>query len=149
MSTEENKIRILTRVLDGRSISNPAYESHKRGRNWAAVVSGKNAANFERRFLSTRGETVDLEPVRAGDVLEFGGDYITGGGRRVPDRRWFHVHQIDDELIKFVRYPTMAKALKAARTTPPEAYDSANPDKAMLDAADLAPNIMETTGADT
>jgi len=146
MSTEENHIRILTQELDGRSISNPAYESHKRGRNWAAIVSGKNAANFARSYLKTRRETVDLEPVKAGDVLEFGGDYMTCAGRRVPDRRWFHVHHIDDELVKFVRYPTMAKALKAARTAPPEECISADPERAMLNAANPAPNTIETAG---
>jgi hypothetical protein len=101
--------------LDGRSIENPAYCNHRRGRNWAAVMRGKNAANCDREFLRAKGDIVDLEAVKAGDVIEFGGDYISGSGRRQPDRRWWHIHDIDDDTMTYEPHPSLAKALKAAR----------------------------------
>ncbi len=101
--------------LDGRSIRNPAYCSHKRGRNWAAIMRGKNAANCERDFLNAKGDIVDLDPVEVGDVVEFGGDYITSTGRREPDRRWWHIRAITDDAMNYESHPTLAKALRAAR----------------------------------
>lgn len=110
-----------TNELDGRSIENPAFCDHKRGRNWAAIVRGKNAANSNRDFLRTHGKIVDLEPVAPGDVLEFGGDYITSCGNRRPDRRWFLVQDINDDVITYEQHSTLAKALRAARTVSTEA----------------------------
>ncbi|MGO8332106.1 hypothetical protein ACC778_08270 [Rhizobium ruizarguesonis] len=101
--------------LDGRSIENPAFCNHKRGRNWAAIMRGKNAANCERSFLRAVGEVVDLDCVQAGDVIEFGGDYITGSGRRQPDRRWWYVHDITNDAMTYEPHPTLANALRAAR----------------------------------
>jgi len=101
--------------LDGRSVENPAYCNHRRGRNWAAIMRGKNAANCERTFLRAVGEVVDLESVQPGDVLEFGGDYVTGSGRRQPDRGWWHVQNITDDAMTYESYETLAKALRSAR----------------------------------
>jgi len=106
---------MTTIELDGRSVENPAYCNHRRGRNWGAIVRGKNAANCERTFLRVVGEVVDLEAVQAGDVLEFGGDYISGSGRRHPDRRWWHVQDITDDTMTYMRHETLAKALRSAR----------------------------------
>ncbi len=113
--------------LDGRSIENPAYCNHKRGRNWAAIMRGKNAANCDRVFLRAKGEIVDLEAVQAGDVVEFGGDYISGSGRRQPDRRWWHVHAIEDDALTYESHESLAKALKAARITTPLSITSEEP----------------------
>lgn len=101
--------------LDGRSVDNPVYCNHRRGRNWAAVVKGKNAANCERQFLRAKGEIIDLEGVRPGDVIEFGGDYVTSSGNRRPDRRWWFVQEINDDVMTYEAHPTLAKAMKAAR----------------------------------
>lgn len=101
--------------LDGRAVENPAYCNHRRGRNWAAIMRGKNAANCERTFLRAVGEVVDLEAVQAGDVLELGGDYVTGGGRRHPDRRWWHVQDITHDTMTYEPHETLAKALRSAR----------------------------------
>jgi len=101
--------------LDGRSVENPAYCNHRRGRNWGAIVRGKNAANCERSFLRAVGEVVDLESVQVGDVLEFGGDYVTRSGRRQPDRRWWHVQYITDDELTYESHETLAKALRSAR----------------------------------
>jgi hypothetical protein len=102
---------------DGRSIENPAYCDHRRGRNWGEVMCGKIAANCDREFLSAKGNIVDLEAVKVGDVIDFGGDYVSGSGRRHPDRLWWHVHDID-EAMKYAPHASLANVLKAARAAP-------------------------------
>ncbi|WP_026789806.1 hypothetical protein [Pleomorphomonas oryzae] len=103
--------------MDGGSIRSFVYCSHKRGGNWAAVLSGPNAARMTRTYLSQRGRIVDLTTIKANDVIEFGGDYTTGSGRRIPDREYWHIISIDfdDDSVVFDQYPTPAKALRAAR----------------------------------
>ncbi|CAI9414951.1 hypothetical protein ANOBCDAF_03339 [Pleomorphomonas sp. T1.2MG-36] len=103
--------------MDGGSVESPCYCTHKRGGNWAAQLTGPNAARMTRTYLPQRGRIVDLTTVKAGDVLEFGGDYTTGSGRREPDREYWHVIKIDFDvdMIFFDKYPTPAKALRAAR----------------------------------
>ena len=53
---------MTTIELDGRSVENPAYCNHRRGRNWGAIVRGKNAANCERSFLRAVGEVSTSNP---------------------------------------------------------------------------------------
>ena len=106
--------------LDGRSIENPVFCSHRRGRNWAAVVSGKNAANAQRNFLKAVGRTVDLSQVAVGDVVEFGGDYISSGGIRRPNRCWWLIVKISDEVVSVDPFESLAAAMRAARAKPVE-----------------------------
>lgn len=103
--------------LDGRSIENPVFCSHRRGRNWAAIVSGKNAANAERFFLKARGPIIDLSPVAVGCVVEFGGDYISSGGTRRPNRCWWLIVDISDEAISVEPFQSLAAAIRAARAS--------------------------------
>ena len=101
--------------LDGRSLQNPVYYYHRRARNWGAVITGKNAANCQRAFLRAAGPIVDLSSVESGDVLEFGGDHVSGSGRRRPDRCWWHVLHIDDDTLVFNEHESLSKAIRAAR----------------------------------
>jgi hypothetical protein len=101
--------------LDGDSLENPVFVNHKRGRNWGAVLSGKNAANMHRSFLRSKGATIDLDPVTVGDVIEIAGDYTSSGGRFDPNRLYWRVlAKTDDEMTVEV-HSTAARALKAAR----------------------------------
>lgn len=103
-------------ALDGGALENPAFVSHKRGRNWGAVLSGPNAARMERTFLHTRGATVDVSDVQPGQVIELGGDYITSGGNRQYDRRYLLVLDTDGaDQMTAEQHDTAAKALRAAR----------------------------------
>lgn len=99
----------------GRYLDHPNYERHHRGRNWVAQIVGKNAANSDRAFLGRNGEEWDLSKVAEGDVLEVGGDYITGRGKRVPNRLHWLVLRIDDDEISIASFPSIAQALKAKR----------------------------------
>lgn len=101
--------------LDGDSMENPIFVGHKRGKNWAAILSGKNAANMHRSFLQSKGEIIDLEPVKAGTVLEIAGDYVTSGGRFDPNRRYWRVTAKTEDEMTVEVHASAAKALKAAR----------------------------------
>lgn len=78
-------------------------------------MTGKNAANVQRAFLAMSGNIVDLSKVEPGNVVEFGGDYISSSGRRHPNRQWWIVYDISDELVTIESTETLAAALKAAR----------------------------------
>lgn len=114
-------IETLTVELDGESFENPAYVSHKRGRNWAAVLTGKNAAQMQRSFLPCAGATVDIDGIPAGAALEIGGDYITSGGNRHYDRRYWRIVEVRDDSMTVEVYPTAARLLRAVRQTVAEA----------------------------
>ncbi|MBZ9798733.1 hypothetical protein [Mesorhizobium sp. ES1-4] len=118
-------IETKTIELDGDSFENPIFCSHRRGRNWVAKLTGKNAANMSKSFLKSRGETVDVESVGIADVLEIAGDYTTSGGRFDPNRiYWRVVEKTDDEMTVEV-HASAAKALKSARLAARAAAESA------------------------
>lgn len=110
-----NETEIETVELDGDGLENPVYCGHQRGRNWGAILTGKNAAQMERHFLRQKENIIDLEPVAVGHVLEIAGDYFTCSGRRDPDRLYWRVIEKTEDEMKVEVYPTPAKALKAAR----------------------------------
>jgi len=102
-------------IIEGASVENPAYVSHKRGRNWAAILRGPNAAKMEREYLSQRGAIVDLGSLKRGDALELGGDYITSGGNRHPDRRYYAVHARTETELLVELCSSAAQAIRTAR----------------------------------
>ena len=96
------------------AFNNPIFENHKRGRNWAAEVTGKNAANCDKRFLKKRGAIIDLEGIAPGAVIEIAGDYTTARGGFRPDRRYWLVRSLSETEMKVEEWPSLAKAMKAA-----------------------------------
>lgn len=116
-SVEKAAADVETKVIkvEGESIENPIFEGHRRGKNWVAVLTGKNAANMERRFLKSHGATVDLTGVGVGSALEVGGDYISARGIRYPDRRYWRVTDLDETTMAVEVYASAAKLLKAVR----------------------------------
>lgn len=98
-------------------ISNVHYEKHKRGRNWVSKIVGKNSVQFERTNIGARGGKFCLvDAIACGDVIEMGGDYISGGGVRTPDRGYYLVLAITEKGVECGDFPTMAKALKAQKS---------------------------------
>lgn len=116
-SSEKTVVTVETETIkvEGEAVENPIFERHKRGKNWAAILTGKNAANMERSFLKTRGPTIDLTGVGAGTALEIGGDYISSGGIRYPDRRYWRVVKLDETSMVVEVYASASKLLKAVR----------------------------------
>jgi hypothetical protein len=99
--------------VDGESIENPVYESHKRGSNWAAICTGKNAANMDRDFLPQRGKIIDISRLTSGDVVEIAGDYTSSGGNKSNVRVPAVVLSISEDEMVLDVYSSVAKAMSA------------------------------------
>lgn len=70
------------------------HEAHSRGRNWIAVITPNRAkpGGLEREWLDrVRSTFYSTSGVTAGDFIEVGADYMTGAGRRHPNRSYFRV----------------------------------------------------------
>lgn len=109
-------------VRDGAMLSAPVYEGHKRGKNWMATIAPDPAApgGVARTFVPRgRGEyyyivSADL----VGQPVEFGADYISGGGNRSRSRWYGVVRALTSEVIRIEHYETAAQAIAASRTGP-------------------------------
>ncbi len=81
-------LRIVNRGL----IDVLAWQAHHRGRNWVAFVEvepslpGGIKRTFFPRAAGKVAKVVIPERLAVGDVLEFGGDYVSYGARRSPNR---------------------------------------------------------------
>lgn len=108
----EDQIKVLNFVENG-VVENPVYDGHKRAKNWACLISGKNSVSFERHFLKQNDCLVEVSNIEVGDAIEFGGDYISCGGNRSSDRRYYLVKEIKEEGIIYEEYTSIATLLKA------------------------------------
>ena len=97
-------------------IESPVYESHKRGKNWFAVLEGKNSVDMSMSFQKMRGKLCSCVNLKPGMAVEFGGDYISTGGYRQPDRKIYVIESIDEKGVHCTPYETRAKAMKARFT---------------------------------
>ena len=99
--------------LNEYSMINPAVITP--GFNAAAIVDGTYTADAKKTWLKSSGRTVDLSNVEAGMVVEFVGYDLRseGGWKRV--RLWYLILKIADEKLEFAEFPSLGKALKAAR----------------------------------
>src|SRR5262249_14392556 len=85
---------IALRIEEGALATVPpnCWESHKRGKNWFARIEINPAkpGGLERDFhAKAHGAYYYLLPtLAAGDAVEFGADYYSGGGRKSPTR-WY------------------------------------------------------------
>jgi hypothetical protein len=105
---------ITIEVIDG-LFESPHFVGHKRGRNWAAILNGRNAANVERDALKKTGggEYYDVGALQAGSALEIGSEYTSSGGNCDYNRHYFNVVEIDDNRLILVYRASAAKAMQA------------------------------------
>lgn len=81
-------LRIINRGL----IDVLAWQAHHRGRNWVAFaeVEPSQPGGIKRSFFNRAAGKVAKfiipDRLAVGDILEFGGDYVSFGGRREPTR---------------------------------------------------------------
>lgn len=81
-------LRIVNRGL----VDVLAWHPHHRGRNWVALVEieptlpGGLKRSFFPRASGKVAKVVIPEGLKAGNILEFGADYVSYGGRREPTR---------------------------------------------------------------
>ncbi len=86
----ENDIDIT--IENGALCSAPVWETHSRGKNWMAIiqVDPRSPGGLKRDFADkAKGDCYYMLPSLAvGDAVEFGGDYISGGGKKT-ENRWY------------------------------------------------------------
>jgi len=98
----------------------PVYEGHKRGKNWMAAIQLDPAApgGIGRNFYpSAKGDYYYIiKGLEINTPVEFGADYISGGGNRTR-RRWYGVvRTLTDSQIEIEQFPTARAAVEAGRT---------------------------------
>jgi hypothetical protein len=83
---------VAYRIEDGALAGVPCWESHKRGKNWMAVIetSPSSPGGLARDFATkAKGDLYYILPsLNPGDAVEWGADYYTGGGSKRADR-WY------------------------------------------------------------
>lgn len=107
-------------IVAGATQDAPIYQTHKRGKNWMAVIHQDPAQpnGLGRRFIpKARGEGnyyIVEGAIKGGEPVEFGADYYTGGGSKCASRWYGVVVSISDEEIVLVNATTAKRAIKLA-----------------------------------
>jgi len=113
------KERFECKIELGALTDAPVYCSHRRGKNWMAVISKdpKGPGGLRRRFLANaRGQYYYMvEGLKVGDPVEFGADYYTSSGHRDPERWYGVVIELTADHIVIERYSTAVQAIEAAQ----------------------------------
>lgn len=109
-------------VENGAMLTAPVYESHRRGRNWMAVINAdpSSPGGLSREFVE-RGKgkyyyIVDEDIV--GKPVEIAGDYFSGSGRRSPNRWYGVVRALTSTEITIEEFESPDDAIKAAQEGP-------------------------------
>ena len=81
------------------------FESHQRGKNWAAIVRRdlNSSGGLKREWLPHARGAIDyykLAPV--GEFIEVGADYHTSGGNLQPDRHYYLVKEVTETAVILV-----------------------------------------------
>lgn len=89
-------------IEDGALIGVPCYESHKRGKNWMAIIAVNPRApgGLDRDFVEkAKGKAYYMVPsdFEPGTPIEFGADYYSGSGRKSTERWYGYVVRVDEE----------------------------------------------------
>jgi hypothetical protein len=100
----------------------PIYESHRRGKNWAATITIDHAApgGVRRAFWPrAKGEYYYHVPAgtEIGAPVEFGADYTRSGGNRRRTRWYGVVRSITEAAIAIEEYPDARTACQAQAVT--------------------------------
>lgn len=127
---------ISCRIQEGFFADVPLWEAHKRGRNWAAKIQGR-----DRLFLKSPRNSSETGPqyavavavtititsadcsrnysLEAGDLIEFAGDYFSERDEKVPTRRFCVIAGMTEKAITFrpLKAVTLAQAEKEAKET--------------------------------
>lgn len=111
--------RFVCRLEMGAMTDVPIWEKHPRGKNWMAAIKNnpKAPGGVERKFFEKahgNGYFYLVDGLSVGTPVEFGADYYTGGGNRVP-RRWYGVvAEITEDTLVLDQYGTAREAVAAA-----------------------------------
>jgi hypothetical protein len=99
----------------------PAWESHRRGKNWLAKIKKDptGPGGLGRVFLpKAKGEYFYMiNDLKVGDPIEFGADYYSSSNRATRCRKYFVVREITTEKMVCEKFETASEAIKAAALT--------------------------------
>lgn len=105
-------LRILNRGL----VDVLAWQSHHRGRNWVAFAEvepslpGGIKRTFFNRAAGKIAKVIIPDRLAVGDILEFGADYVSFGGRREPTRVYAVVLALSDTEMIVKPYDDLEEA---------------------------------------
>lgn len=111
-SLQPKVLRIINRGL----IDVLVHQPHHRGRNWVASVEieptlpGGLKRTFFPRASGKVAKAVIPERLAVGDILEFGADYVSFGGKREPTRVYAVVLALSDTELVVKPYENVADA---------------------------------------
>jgi hypothetical protein len=94
----------------------PIFETHKRGKNWMAIISidPTKPGGLERKFMNrARGEYRYLiGDLKEGDPIEFGADYYSCKQRKTPKRFYGVITKITETELMIEEMKTGKGAVK-------------------------------------
>ena len=99
---------VLSRQVEQGFFDAPYFCSHKRGRNWAAVVERDltESGGLRRTWLDrARGQGGWYRVPPKGAFIEIAADYFTSGGRRDRERHYFRVASVTSSEIVLFEVP--------------------------------------------
>lgn len=104
------------KIESGALIEVPVYENHHRGKNWLAKIQKdpKSPGGLNREFMETaKGNYYYfVEGLVVGDIIEFGADYYSAGGRKNPNRMYGIVKSLTDSELEVELYSDSEEAFK-------------------------------------
>lgn len=107
-------------IIDGAILKgNIPFETHKRGKNWLAVISRdpKSPGGISRSFMERgHGEYAYIaENIPVGSALECGADYYSGGGNPSRNRTYWLLTARTPSKWVLAEYETSSDLFKAQK----------------------------------
>lgn len=105
-------------IENGFIVSGPAYETHRRGKNWMATIEPDPTApgGLKRNFIDRgNGKYLYRNSLEVGDVYEVGADYYSGGGSKRANREYGVVIEDRGRTIKTLRFKDPDDAIRFSR----------------------------------
>lgn len=107
--------KVRFKVESAALLEAPVFCSHRRGKNWCAVIAKEPNApgGLKRVFLPrAKGQYYYIvASLKVGDPVEFGADYYTASGKRSPERWYGVVLSITDSEIMLEHTDTANQAI--------------------------------------
>jgi hypothetical protein len=106
-------------IEEGYLTEAPVFETHKRGKNWMALISNdpKSPGGIGRKFFERgNGKYIyDTSAVELYMPLEFGADYYSGGGNKQACRRYGVVLVKQENRLEIQLCKDATEAIQVAR----------------------------------
>jgi len=121
MKLEKIKSQLRIEIENGAMRSAPVYETHRRGKNWAAVIEldPKSPGGLKRKFLSrAKGDDYYYmtDGLSVGAPVEFGADYYTAGGSKRECRWYGVVVEMTETEVVLERAENARQAIEMVKT---------------------------------